>query len=519
MFKKAYKSATAHSWLVGNLCILLISIPLFLPLLHKGFFLTDDGEWMIIRLASFYEALRSGEFPVRFLLSLNQGYGYPVADFLYPGYMYLGSLLHILHFGFVDAVKLEFGLAIVIGGWGVYAWLRKYFAAFSSLVGAISYIYFPYHVYDMYTRGSLGEVLALAVVPLILYFIDRKKNISACVCIGLLILSHNILAVLFLPLIFLYALLSTRNIRITFTIVLFGLFSASFFWIPALYDLRYTVFLHTEVSNWSNYFARLDMISWVGGLVIIISPIVWLLQRSHANYSMHKLLYLVGLVSILLSLPLSTMLWHLLPVTFVQFPFRLLSVSMLSIAFFSAYLIDYVRQYRYLAGLLLCALIILCAYSFLQPTQYFDKGEGFYTTNLDTTTVKNEYMPLWVKQIPHSRSLAPVLLTDAHGRVRLTRFTAKNISFMTRTVVPATAQVNVIYFPGWEASVNGAPQAISYNNQTGTMTLPLQPGNNLVNLTFTETPVRLLSDLISICTIIGLGIIYLYTKRHEKHHQ
>src|SRR6266498_4351646 len=70
------------------LFIILFSLPAILPLLHPGFFSTDDGEWMIIRLSAFYPAFADGQFPVRFMERLNFGYGYPVAEFLYPGIMY-----------------------------------------------------------------------------------------------------------------------------------------------------------------------------------------------------------------------------------------------------------------------------------------------------------------------------------------------------------------------------------------------------------------------------------------------
>ena len=74
----------------------LLTIPAIVGLLHPGFFVTDDGNWMIIRFSAFYETLRSGQFPVRFLYRLNNSYGYPVADFLYPLFMYLGVFFHIL---------------------------------------------------------------------------------------------------------------------------------------------------------------------------------------------------------------------------------------------------------------------------------------------------------------------------------------------------------------------------------------------------------------------------------------
>src|SRR5680860_1306967 len=76
------------------LLVVLLTIPAVISFFYPGFFVTDDGNLMIIRFSAFYESLRSGQFPVRFLYRLNNSYGYPVADFLYPLFMYL-SLIHI----------------------------------------------------------------------------------------------------------------------------------------------------------------------------------------------------------------------------------------------------------------------------------------------------------------------------------------------------------------------------------------------------------------------------------------
>ncbi|MBP6882412.1 MAG: hypothetical protein KBC15_02540, partial [Candidatus Levybacteria bacterium] len=52
---------------------------------------SDDGGWMVIRLAAFYDALRDGQIPVRWVNTLNFGYGYPVTHFLYPAFLYIGA--------------------------------------------------------------------------------------------------------------------------------------------------------------------------------------------------------------------------------------------------------------------------------------------------------------------------------------------------------------------------------------------------------------------------------------------
>ena len=86
--------------------VILMSLLVLWPLLRHGFYISDDGEWMVIRLSAFYQSLAEGQFPVRFLGRLNNSYGYPVANFLYPGFLYIGSLLHFLGLSFVNSVKI-----------------------------------------------------------------------------------------------------------------------------------------------------------------------------------------------------------------------------------------------------------------------------------------------------------------------------------------------------------------------------------------------------------------------------
>ena len=76
--------------------IFLAVLPSLYGVWHSGFFVSDDGNWMVIRFSAFYQALADGQFPVRFLDRLNYSYGYPVANFLYPGFMYIGVPLKIV---------------------------------------------------------------------------------------------------------------------------------------------------------------------------------------------------------------------------------------------------------------------------------------------------------------------------------------------------------------------------------------------------------------------------------------
>lgn len=244
------------SWLKLNnifgifLLSLLISLPALVPLIQSGFFVTDDGEWMIIRFSAFYQAFADGQFPVRFLHRLNFDFGYPVATFLYPGFMYAGIPLHFLKIGVVETVKVLIGVSILGSTFFTYLWLQKMFhKKFAALIGTFAGLYLPYRLFDIYTRGSVGELFALMWVPFILWMIEQRNLFFLSVGIFLLIISHNTMALLFIPLLFLYALLrrifSFQRLILHFVL---GILLAGFFIVSVITELPLTQFTHININ-------------------------------------------------------------------------------------------------------------------------------------------------------------------------------------------------------------------------------------------------------------------------------
>ncbi|HBB76221.1 MAG: hypothetical protein UT87_C0010G0039, partial [Candidatus Levybacteria bacterium GW2011_GWC1_40_19] len=330
---------------IGFLLILIILlIPSIYSLLQPGFFQTDDGEWMVIRFSAFYQALSDGQFPVRFLGRLNFGYGYPVANFLYPGFMYMATPLQILGFGFVNSVKLILILSMLGGGVFAFAWLSKLFDRTSALIGALFFTYTPYHIFDLYKRGSVGEVLSIGILPFIFWQIERKSVFWIAIGVFLLILAHNTLAALFLILILGYMFLNVYVSQLKNELIskylaaaLIGLGMASFFWIPAFYELRYTFFSNTQISQWASYFADIELIGL--STFAIFASIFILIIFKKIEIKKHRLtvLFLVtGLSSAFLATSVSSQVWNFLPTSFIQFPFRILSLLVPSIAFLAA---------------------------------------------------------------------------------------------------------------------------------------------------------------------------------------
>lgn len=175
---------------------------------------------------------------------------------------------------------------------------------------------------------------------------------------------------------------------------------------------------------------------------------------------MKKFWLILILISLFLALPISYPIWQYTPLPkLVQFPWRFLSLTVFAVAVLSRHLSKRI-------AFLLAIITIIISIPFLEVTKTF-YPEGFYTTNDDSTTVKNEYMPRWVKIDPTNR--------------------------------PAERQT--VYFPGVKVIIDGREIEPQYD------------GNGIITtkgeIVFRETPLRLFADLISLTGIIFIIILLI----------
>jgi len=158
-----------------SLLIILIILAVFpvLSLFHPGLPLTHDGQDHVARIANFYQSLIEGNPIPRWAGNLNWGYGHPILEFLYPLPSYIASIFHFIGFSLVDSTKIVFGLGMILSLFFMYLWLSQFTAKYSALFGAVLYTYAPYRFVELYVRGDIGENLAFAFIPLVLYFLYK----------------------------------------------------------------------------------------------------------------------------------------------------------------------------------------------------------------------------------------------------------------------------------------------------------------------------------------------------------
>ena len=392
-----------------------------------------------------------------------------------------------------------------------FLWLRKLFDNLSSFLGATLYTLFPYHLFDVYKRGSIGEALALSIAPFIFWQIERKNYIFTGIGIAFLITAHNSLAFIFLPFIVLYLLLRKETINLVKSLAL-GVGLSAFFWLPAFYDKQYTVFDKTAVSDFSGYFItskNLDLLGIVF-FVTILGGLSILFFRKTKEY-----LYFLSTTLLLavLVFPFSFLFWQYFPlVNYIQFPFRLISYLILGSAYLMAFQINLLQEkIKILFAILFLTVILYSAKDFLLPKAYQYFPDSFYSTNQDTTTVKNEYMPKWVKEMPSFRG-EKITVVTGKGQIQNLFTNGNKTTFSLNAEKKSLLEFNGVYFPGWTVKVDNKITEIDYKTN-GLIRFSVDKGSHNVKIYFTETSFRLFADIISLLSLIALLLLAIKKRR------
>jgi hypothetical protein len=300
-------------------------------------------------------------------------------------------------------------------------------------------------------------------------------------------------------------------------VLLLGLGLSAFFWIPAISDLRYTVFSKTTVSDWRGYFASLPLVGYSTFAVLFVVAMQFISKKIvPSKHRLTTLLFVVCLISIALSTSISFQLWTLLPVGFIQFPFRFLSVTLICIAFLAAWNVSVFHGIKkYILGAGFVIIVVVSMLPFFRSVSITNKDEGYYATNMATTTVADEYMPTWVKEKPLKKPDEKAQVVNGKGIIQNIFSNSNIVNFDLDLQSKSTIRINIIYFPGWVVKVDGIAAPILYNNVKGLIEFSVPTGKHHVQAKFGETQERLLADSISLVSVILLLFLSIKLKKKK----
>ena len=208
----------------------------------------------------------------------------------------------------------------------------------------------------------------------------------------------------------------------------------------------------------------------------------------------------------------SNFLWENLPLlSEINYPWIVLGI----LGFLVSLLAGFLCREKITKYIVVCLGIIsvFLVLPYAKPQYYVDRGDDFYLTNDATTTSSNELMPLWVRKIPFQRPASKIEIVKGQGNIKNIFYNSKQIKFSINALSQSMARINTIYFPGWKAYVDKVNVPISYANELGVMDISIPSGDHAVHVSFGETPLRLISDTISLSSVFIL--LFLMVRRNK----
>ncbi|MBI5045133.1 MAG: hypothetical protein HZC02_04350 [Candidatus Levybacteria bacterium] len=536
------------------LVLLFLSLPLIAPFFQKGYFTTHDGEWAVVRLADMYREVRDGQIPPRFSGNLNSGYGYPLFQYAYPMPYYLGLVLYLFQIGLVDSIKILFASTVFLSGVAMFFLSRSLWKSnIAGIVSAILYMYAPYRLVDLYVRGSIGESIASVFFPLILLtMLSLRERITPVRVVLLslltasLVLTHNIMAVLFLVIIlgfFIYFLIEKDFLTIKASLIgiVGGFMLSAYFWIPALLEKKYILLSIIPIADRSLHFVSLNQLilpTWGYGtptdpdaftyqiglahiFVVFLIGVTFFLKKKDLMRNITTLFFILISVFLFLMFPLSKVIWENTPLLHeINYPWTCLMpiIFLSSIIAGKTAITNFFPLQKIIVGIA-CVAAIFFGITYARPNKIVDNGDGFYFTNDATTTSSKELMPLWVKDIPQVRPKNKIEIIKGIGNISPLHITSHKALFETDLKTDAIIRFNTIYFPQWEWKVDGKNTPYSYNNRVGVMDAHFTKGHHNISIVLRDTPIRIISNSISFVTfvvfvfVIVVRFLELFLKR------
>lgn len=523
----------------------------FLPLISLFvtplLFHTHDGVVHLARIAAYKKALSDFEFPLRWAGELNYGYGMPLFNFIYQLPYFVSSIFLFLGTGLVLSFKLSIALSYILAGITMYLFAKEFFGdSKKAFLVAIFYQFAPFRIVELLIRGSFGEMYAYAFAPLVLYFIARilRKNnvnnkIGLAISTALLVVSHNALSLIFfgVAVLFIFVLSKTSKQKISALVSLFyGLCLSAFYWVPALLEHKYTygdLFMKDmyrqhfpPIQNFilPNFFN--DIHFQTGGIDVqigifhLIAIVLGVCVLFGKKVDEQNKLILISLSLVALSLfmmqPISITLWeHQNFLRQFQFPWRFLGLTAFAASLCSVSLSSFKWfDKKYIYGLIIFLTIFSTAY-FWNPPLGFDKiDEQYYWNYPLNTTYFGETDLIWSAGRAYSFPKSRVEVID--GQAVVSNFQKKTTiqTFKVQSDKGAKLIDHTQYYPGWKVMVNNQEVPIEYQYQIypGQLVFKVPSGNSSVVVKFTETKPRLIADLISLFSFVGLIIFFLKRK-------
>jgi len=539
------------------LILLLLSSLTVWPLFLPGYFSHHD-DLQVMRIFEMRKCFLDLQIPCRWVPDMGYGNGFPLYNYYSVFPYYIGAALSFF-LGYIWAAKMLFFIPLILGGVSMYILGKELFGKPAGFVAGVLYLFAPYRALDSYVRGAVAESFAIAIIPLVFYFIlqfIRRKSLlnflAVSISFWVFLLNHNIMTMLFVSVLFIWVIIcflmeNCKNfIPLVFSLILgFGL--AAFFILPAFFeqsliqtdtltrfDLDFRVHFVTVSQLFFNrvwgYGASVlgpnDTLSfqlgWPHWWLVCVSSLAWVVMFSKfrkKQYIVPAAFFLaIFVLSIFMTHNKSAFIWEKIGILrFTQFPWRLLSLAIFSASILGGFtLLIFKGVVQKMLTIVIVVATVFLNWNFFTPEIFFPNmtdSEKLSGTAWETQQRAGilDYLP---KTAYEPKEPAPKSPTITSGKAEITNF--KNQSnkwqFQVDVLEQTNIEIPVFDFPNWQVIVNNQKYQHSHENFLGRISISLKEGDYKVEGNFKNTPIRSFSNAISLISLISILIFAFYGK-------
>lgn len=525
---------------------LLLCLDLFIS---KGRPSTFDGPTHLANIAQFHKALKSGDFPVRWMDGFGN-YGMPTGIIVQQTTTYLGALLTFLTHDIFLSYNLVFLIGAFLSLYFLLDFLRLHFNEEASLLAVILFNFSPYRIINIYIRGALPEFFSHVFFPIIFIglnkFLKQKKtNGLIYILVGFvgILLTHPFTlivgAFIWVP----YALFLIWGKDLTFikknviNILLTGLFIlgiSAYYIIPLSLEIKYFYY-----GNGSHFLPgnHLTLVNYIGdkwfyfynndievrGQVIhlgLLESIVMLFSFFYLIFSRGKdkgflkWLWVSFIILVFFTSRFADSLYRQINLLGnIQHNWRMFT----SIVFIAPLALAFLGTKIKSKVFFMLVILVIALFRFPQlygKNYVLESQSKYYWTKLNLHgNIMNTIWTGPTQDYPVKKVKGEIIA----GKGVIIKRTEQNS--WRKYEIQAFTDVRLVdytfYFPGWKVFVDKKEVPVEFQdmNYRGVITYNVPKGTHEIIVKFTDTKVRRLANLISLISIGILGILLVFRKR------
>lgn len=535
---------------------------------HEGFFYAHDFLHTA-RIGEMTRMLLDGQFPPRWSANFGYGYGMPLFEFYAPFPYLVGAVLELIGISSILNLKMLYILVTIATAGGCYFLGKKVWGSMDGLFLAAAFTLAPYRAVNIFVRGAMSEIFGMMTYPWILLaivmIVQRKHRFGwllLSTSTAILLLSHNLSALIFLPFSFLFALTYTyyrRKENTNFKKVILelalgyglGVLLSAFYSLPAVFEKNYTRLDQEILGEYFNYrvhflgikqffrenwgyggsgYGENDGISFFLGYGQIASVILgWLAllwatirRKNLPKFSLWPLsLFVLLTFSMFLAYSRSEFLWQILtPLKYLQFPWRFLSAAAILLPLFSLSALSFLPS-KIKAPLFFVLILLMVGVNmrYFGPEEFLlssEIGERYYQ---DEKRIRND-LSAWLPDY------IPISLDTEIGAAQSPVFgptegveIIESDSVHTKVSLELDQPELLIFsradYPGWRVFLNGH-ETNKIVTGDGLVALRAPGGNSTAEVRLGRSSVRKVADSISIIALAILLILVTLEAREPR---